>query len=180
MLVFVDESGIHKQIDNSTFVLVYVTVKNYSDFSKTVLKTEKELNINHFHWSESVWEVKRKFLENILEEHFSFKVAVVRNPIDPFKEMERLLPHLLIEKDLNKIVIDGQKSKIYERKIKKILRDKGVVVKKLKTARCSSEPGIRVADALAGLFRWYFDDKESEKISGLIKKAKEKMLIIVE
>lgn len=46
--------------------------------------------------------------------------------------------------------------------------------------RCVSEPGIRVADALAGLFRWHFDGKETEKISELIEKAKKKMLILVE
>lgn len=47
MLVFVDESGIHKQVDNSVFILVYVEIRNYSAVSDIVVKTEEELNINH-------------------------------------------------------------------------------------------------------------------------------------
>jgi len=67
-----------------------------------------------------------------------------------------------VEENIKKIVIDGRKPKWYSLKLKKILRDKEISVKKVVTIRKEeSSPGIRVADCLAGLVRYYHDNPES-------------------
>lgn len=44
-----------------------------------------------------------------------------------------------------------------------MLRDKGISVKKLRTVRNeASQPGIQLADALAGLVRYHFDNPDAE------------------
>lgn len=59
-------------------------------------------------------------------------------------------------------MIDGRKPKWYGLKLKKILRDKEVSVKKIVTVRKEeSSPGIRVADCLAGMIRYYHDHPDS-------------------
>jgi hypothetical protein len=91
--------------------------------------------------------------------------------------MERVLTHMIIEKNIEKIFIDGKKTRRYENKIKKILRDKGITVRKLKTANDESEPGIRLSDMVAGLFRWYFDSKKRNKIEEYFKKLSKKVIV---
>ena len=109
MYIFIDESNIHNFIGNSTFVLVYIEVDNYSKITEKILAIEKELSINNFHWSESTLAVKDKFLERILSLDFKFKLAVIKNPINPLKEMERILPHMAIETKLTKCAHCGCK-----------------------------------------------------------------------
>jgi len=177
--IFIDESGIHKSEDNSVFVLVYIEINNYQQISQEVKKVESGLGIKFFHWSETVWPVREKFIEAVANLDFKIKLAVIKNPINPSVEMERVLAHMIIEKDIEKIFIDGKKSKRYEKKIKKILRDKGITVKKLKTVKDESEPGIRLADMVAGVFRWYFDSKKKDKIERYFKKLNKKVVIIL-
>jgi hypothetical protein len=180
MYIFIDESNIHSIVGNSTFVLVYVEVDDYQKVNEKVLSVEKELLINRFHWSKATLEVKRRFLEEILTIDFKFKLAIIKNPINPLKEIERILPHMAIESNISKIIIDGGKPKRYERKIKKILRDNGLSLKKLKTANDLSESGLRIADAVAGLCRWYYDNKNHDLIEKYFKKLKNKLIITIE
>jgi hypothetical protein len=153
MLVFIDESGIHKEIGHSTFVLVYIETENYPEIEKRIRETEKKLRIDYFHWAKSVWRVKEKFMNEILKLDFKAKIAVVKNPINPAQELERVLTHMIIERNISNIYIDGKKPKWYERKIKKILRDKGISIRKLRTVKSNQFAGIRLADMVAGLSR---------------------------
>ncbi|MBI2029846.1 hypothetical protein HYT02_05500 [Candidatus Gottesmanbacteria bacterium] len=57
--------------------------------------------------------------------------------------------------------LDGEKPKWYERKLKKVLRDKGIQIKKLRSVRRQSNVGIQLADCLAGLTRYYYDNMEA-------------------
>lgn len=180
MLIFVDESGIHKSVDHSTFVLVYIQVASYSKVEKKIIKIEKSLKIDFFHWSQSTWKVKRFFLLKILDLDFKVKIAVVKNPTNPSQEMEKILEHLIIERNIAKVFIDGKKPSWYERKIKKLLRQKNMTVRKLKTVSSKSCAGIRLADAIAGLSRWHFDGKNSAKIKGIYKKLEKKVILIMQ
>ena len=180
MYIFIDESNIHNIFGNSTFVLVYIEVDNYQEVTDKILTAEKELSLGGFHWSESTLVVKDKFLDKISKINFKFKLAVIKNPINPFREMERILPHMAIEPNIQKIVIDGTKPKKYERKIKKILRDNGLSLRKLKTANDSSEAGLRLADAIAGLCRWHYDKKKPELVGKYFKRLKDKLIITIE
>lgn len=180
MYIFIDESNIHSLIGNSTFVLVYIEVINYKETSEKILAIEKELAINSFHWSKSSLAVKEKFLERVLKIDFKFKLAVIKNPISPLNELERILPHMAIESNIQKIIIDGSNPKRYEKRIKKILRDNGLSLKKLKTANDTSEAGLRLADAIAGLCCWYFDGKKPELANQYYRKFQNKLIIKLE
>lgn len=179
MFVFIDESGINKTFDHSTFALAYIEADNYNFIEEQVKRIERELKIDCFHWSESVWRVKQLFLDEILKLDFKVKLAVVKNPINPTTELERVLPHLIIEKNISHIYIDGKKPKRYERKIKHILRAKGLSVKKLKTVKDQQYAGIRLADAAAGLARWYFNKKNLENVTEYYKRLEKKIIVII-
>ncbi len=180
MLIFIDESGIHRPVGKSTFVLVYVEVDRYDSFSTAFIQIEQDLGIKYFHWAEAAWPVKEKFIQKILDLDFKVKVAVIENPVNPSLEIERVLAHMIIEHNITKIMIDGKKPKWYERKIKKILRDKMMAVKKLKTVRDESEAGIRLADLLAGLARWHFEDVKRDKIEKYYQRLRSKILVVIE
>lgn len=180
MVIFIDESGIHKQTDHSTFVLVYVESSNYQKLELDILALEKKLGIPEFHWAHTIWKVKKEFMEEALRFDFQAKIAVVDNPVDPAQELERVLLHMIIERDIQYIFIDGKKPKWYERRIKKILRDKGLSVRKLKTVNSSQYPGIRLADLVAGLARSYFDEKNKLRIESYYKRLRKKTVVLIE
>ena len=99
MFIFIDESGIHKKVDHSTFALAYIESQNYSLLEKQVQKIESNLKMDYFHWSKTAWKVKEKFIEEVLKLNFKVKIAVVKNPIKTDKELEKVLAHLIIEKN---------------------------------------------------------------------------------
>lgn len=75
--------------------------------------------------------------------------------------------------------IDGKKPKWYARKMKKVLRDKNISVRKLKTVHDTEYAGIRVADMVAGLARWQCDDKHTERIQPFYERLKRKIIVII-
>ena len=179
MYIFIDESGIHKSVDNSVYVLVYIETNNHDFLNKEILKIEKELKIEEFHWAETSWIVKEKFINKVLKLDFSVKIAVFDNPIKPHLELERILSHMLIEKNIDYVYIDGKKPKWYERKIKNILRSKNISVHKLKTVKSSQYPCIRIADMVAGLTRSFYDSKNFNKIEKYYRRLVKKIIITV-
>ena len=175
MVIFIDESGIHKQTGHSTASVVYVEVENLEKFESKLQKIEKDLKISYFHWAEERWFMKNKFLSRIFELDFTVKVAIFENPVKPAAMLEVVFQHLITEKSINSIYIDGEKPKWYEHKLKKVLRDKGIALKKLRTVRSRSEVGIQLADALASLIRYYHDnpqEKDAKKWVTKLKKEK--------
>ena len=174
MVIFIDESGTHKQVDHATIALVYVEIVNLEEFEKAVEKIEEKLNIKYFHWTDEKWEKREKFIEQILKLDFFVKVAILKNPVKLATSLEEALRHLVVEENIKKIMIDGRKPRWYNQKLKKVLRDKGVSVKKIVTVRKDeSSPGIRVSDCLAGLIRSNYDNPDSlaSKWYGRMKKA---------
>lgn len=83
----------------------------------------------------------------------------------------------LQKKILTVSIIDGEKPKWYEHKLKKVLRDKGIGLKKLRTVRNKSEVGIQLADALASLIRYSYDNpQEKDAKKWVTKLRREKKL----
>ncbi len=162
MIVFIDESGIHKAVGHSTIALVYLEVLTETDFDEYIKGIEKDLGIREFHWadygSKRGWMIRKKFVEKISKLDFHFKVAILNNPINMSLKMENILDYLLVEKNVSKIVIDGKHPTWYRRRIKSGLRRKGISVKKLQTANDKSSGGLRLADCLAGLIRSHWDN----------------------
>lgn len=176
--IFIDESGIHKQTGYSTTVVVYVEVKNLQKLERKLIEIEKNLRISSFHWAEERWFMRNKFLSRICDLDFTLKVAVFENPVKPEEMIELVFKHLIIEEDIKNIFIDGKRPKWYEHRLKKVLRDKGISVKKLRTVRRESQVGIQLADALAGLIRYYYDDPEAKDAKKWFNKLKtEKKLV---
>lgn len=158
MVVFIDESGTNKQEGHSTMAAVFVEITNLEKFNEAIVKIEKNLRINSFHWAEERWEVRNNFLEQIIKLDFEVKVAIFKNPANPQKMMDLVFEHLITGTNIRNIFIDGKKPRWYELSLKRELRTKGISVKKLRTASDQSQPGIQVADCLAGLVRRYYNN----------------------
>jgi len=154
MLVFIDESGIHKHEGKSSVVLVYVTIEDVENIDKAVLEAEKQLKIESFHWFRHIWKIRSAFIEMLAKENFSVKAAIIKNPFTQ-QSFEDAIEALLIERKINKVVIDGKKPRWYAQRIKKALRDRGISVRKIITGNDKAYPCLRLADAFAGLIESY-------------------------
>ena len=84
------------------------------------------------------------------------------------------------EKDILSITIDGRKSRLYERHIKKVLGSKGLSIRKLKTANDQSYPVLRVSDACAGIARYRDEHPADERITRLYECISRKVSVIIE
>ena len=162
MYVFIDESGIHKQDGKSTTALVYVQVEHLEKLDKAIIVAEKDLKIEPFHWSKQIWKMRWAFLEAIIKEDFEVKIFVFQNPFTEDK-LERAWKHLFVEKHIAKIVIDGDKPERYVNRLKKLLRDYGISVKKICMGNDRSYPCLRLADLFAGITRTYFQQPDNQK-----------------
>ncbi len=180
MYVFLDESGVNKQEGKSSIALVYITVDNVSLLQDSVLRAEKNIGIKNFHWSSSTWKIRKMFIEEICKQEFSIKIAFIKNPFFANNGYEYALQHLVVERNVLSLIIDGKKGRIYERKFKKVLRDKGISVKKLKTANDESYPALRIADAIAGAVRYRHENPDDSRIDELYQKFAKKILITLE
>ena len=161
MIIFIDESGIHKKVGHSTTAVVYVEVTKLEKFERNLKTIEQDLRIRSFHWADERWLIRNKFLSATPKLDFTVKVAVFENPKNIGEMLEVVFRHLITEKNIKSVFIDGKKPRWYELRLKKVLRDKGVSVKKLKTVRSETNLGIQLADALAGLMRYHFDNPEA-------------------
>lgn len=162
MFVFIDESGIHKMVDHSTIVLVYLKAVEIEAIEHRIIEIENGLNISSFHWanygSRRGWQIRQQFIQQVSELNFTFKVGIFRNPIHLPQALDDIFIQLLIEKNISKIVIDGKQPKWYARRVKSALRSRGIPVKKLSMISDESSAGLRLADALAGLVRSHHDN----------------------
>jgi hypothetical protein len=174
MLIFIDESGIHKQDGKSTTALVYVEVRYEEKLNKVILGLEKDLKIQPFHWSKQIWKIRNAFLEKLLVEDFEVKIFVFSNPFTEEK-LENAWRHLLVDQHITKITIDGLKHKRNVLRLKKVLRDSGITVKKIRMGNDKSFPCLRVADLFAGLTRAYINDPENKEAKKLYNLAKIKI-----
>lgn len=180
MFVFIDESGVHKTTDHSTVAVVYLAVDNYDAFESAVRSVEERLKLSSFHWSETAWPVKRQFLDAVLNLKFEAKVAILKNPATLSKNLETVLLHMIVEPDIRAVYLDGKKSKRYERTLKKVLRDRGISVKKLRTVHDEQFAGIRVADMVAGLVRTVADGKNLQRLQPYYDRLKKKLIITLD
>lgn len=162
MIICIDESGVHKQDGKSVIALVYIETDNLEATEQLVLDVESSANIHSFHWSHRNWHMREAFIKGIVRGNFKVKVAYITNPIILDRALAEALQHLLVERQIGQILIDGDKPKSYSRQLKKVLRDKGISVKKIRSVNDESFPMIRIADAVAGAARATYDDPYSK------------------
>ena len=173
MYIFIDESGIQNQVGNSTVAVVYVEIKNLDKFNDDFKKILQDLKITNFHWTEERWIVREKFINKIINLDFRVKIGIFKNPVHPDRMIESVFDQLIIELNIYKINIDAKKPKWYENKLKKILRVKGISIKKLKSIRKDENNyGIQLADCLAGLYRYHYDNPINVDVKSWIKKVR--------
>ena len=154
MVFLLDESNIHLPNGISSVVLLHVAdLEELAQLDVDVLAIEKRLSIRPFHWWKSNWRVRGDFTREILASGFRLRVALFENPIDIEAALEQVLPYLITEREIHRLIIDGAKPKEYASRLKKVLRDQGVTVKKLRTESDHARPALRVADCFAGLVR---------------------------
>ena len=178
--IFIDESGVGKKTGRFVVVLVYVHVDNVDPLNRTVLEVEKEMGIEYFHWSHSEWKVRIRFIEAIRRERFITKIAFLSNTLLNNSAFENILGVLIEEKDIAAIIIDGKKSRGYEKRVKKVLGDKMVPIRKLKTGNDHGYPVLRVADAIAGLVRYRDEHPDHNHTNMLFKLIKKKIITVLE
>lgn len=178
--IFIDESGTHKKDGKSSIALVYVSVSDAGSLDKAVVAIERDLGIRSFHWSHSTWAVRRKFVENVSRQAFALKIALVKNPFRESFSYEHILSELISEKEISSITIDGKKSKKYERYIKRALGSRGLSIRKLRTANDKSYPALRIADACAGIARYYEEHPDDKRIISLYEFISKKIIVLIE
>ncbi len=176
--IFLDESGIHTKDGKSAIAIVYVEVDKLTLLENRVLEIEKQMKIGAFHWAHTNWKVRKKFLDAILKEDFFLKIAIISNPFSD-KYYGLVLRHLIIENNIKTLVIDGRKSETYVRKLKKTLRNNGIVPKKIKMSNDKSYPALRIADLSAGIVRSYYEQRWSALLVTFYKKLKQKIRVVV-
>ena len=179
MYIFIDESGIDKQDGRSSVALIYLEINKLDSFQDSVVEIEKKLKIKYFHWAYSTWNIRQKFIDEICKQDFGIKIALIKNPFRGSIAYEYAMEHLIVEKNITNLIIDGKKNKTYERKFKKILRDKGISIRKLKTGNDEGYPALRVADAMAGAVRFYNENSSNSNIKNIYQRISKKILITI-
>lgn len=181
VVIFIDESGTHKESGYAVNAIVYITIKNIEEIERQLKQIVNDLDLNSFHWAEHGWKVRAKFLEKAIKLNFTFKVGVFENPVKTSEMTEMVFQHLITEKDIELVWIDGKQPKWYERRLKKVLRDKGISVRKLRTVRNeASQPGIQLADSLAGLSRYHFENPSAKDAKRWYERLKKEDKLLAE
>lgn len=181
MYIFIDESGTGSKIGHATISVVYLEILNRYKFEKQYKKILVDLKLESFHWAEHGWKVRQKFIFKILDLDFTCKVAFFENPININDMYDMVFQQLIVEKDIKNIYIDGKKQKSYERRLKMILRIKGIKLSKLKSVRKEdSFGGLQLADSIAGLTRYFEDNPNAVDANKLIKKLKRNNKFFIE
>ncbi len=176
--ICIDESGIHSTVGHSTIAFSYVEYEKKEDVDTFIIEIEKSLGLEYFHWRKHNWKIRKLFAKRISELDFLAKVSVFENPVHPEKILSIAISELITEKDIHKIFIDGDSDKSYVKTFKKSLRDKNITLKYIQTQKDEANPGLRLADFIAGCVRSYYDDVTNEKSKEIYDIIKSKLKIV--
>lgn len=174
MYIFIDESGIHTNSGSSAVALVYVMVEDIEKLDKVICDLERHLRISSFHWTKHSWKIRYKFFQGVMEQAFTVKAVILQNPFSQ-ENFETAIGQLLTEEKIKSIIIDGKKSVKYELRLRKVLRQYHISAEKIRMGNDKSFPGLRIADAFAGLVRCYVNDRNNQKAKELYGLAKIKI-----
>ena len=163
MIISIDESGTHRQSGHSIVALICITSSDtLEELDQQVVDLEKSIGTTNFHWAYKGWPFRRDFINGLAKLNFSVRLVQLPNPVKLDQAIAETLPYLIPERNIERLLIDGKKHKQYSRTLKKVLRDKSITVKKIKTVNDDAYPTIRIADAVAGAVRYYLDNPNKE------------------
>lgn len=174
MIIFIDESGVHRPTGHSVFALVLIKSIDIQFVEEKVISVEKKLDIESFHWADSAWPVKIKFFNQILSLPFTFIIEIFNNPVKQDKALEEVIIKNCDPGVSNSIYIDGAKPRWYISRIKKTLRDCGIPIHSVKMTSDERSTGLRLADLVAGLIRAYVDGSRKSDLLKMYKKLLKK------
>ncbi len=178
--IYIDESGVGKKDGKTSIALVYLHVEDVEKLNEAVLNVEKLMKIDYFHWAHAGWKVRKQFIETICRESFMVKIALLNNPVTESSDYEKAFVSMITENDIGMIIIDGKKSRKYERRIKKLFTYKMISMRKLRTVNDHGYPALRVADAIAGLIRYTNEQPNVIVATQLYRLIQKKISIIIE
>ena len=175
MYIFVDESGTNKSSGVCVFAAVLIDLEKLPALDELVMAAEKAAKVRSFHWANAPWPVRETFIRTVTKGDFIVRHQLSKNPLRNFWDaLESTLITATEGIAVQRVVLDGRKDKSYERRLKKVLRDKGLSSKTLRTANDESYPMLRVADAVAGLIRSNAN-KPTEQTQALMKSLAKRM-----
>ncbi len=161
---FIDESGIHKDTGLSTVAMFFIMPDAIEELEKVIISVEKSLHIPLFHWTHHTMEIRKKFLDKVLTKNIlnkiSIEISVRHNPLYYHDFLSASLGMFIRNKKVKHVIFDGQKTHSYERRIKGILRSNKISTRILSIRKDGASPLLRLADALAGLFRFHLENPE--------------------
>lgn len=160
MLVFIDESGTHLSAGIATIAAVYIEEKVYAQVEREFMEAEQTTGVKNFHWTDEKWAKREQILEHIINSNLTAKIAVLTMNKKTLTEYQIALAHLIVERDIKRVYLDGRQPAYFVNQLKKVLRDKGVHTKKIfPVRRDQASAGIRIADCIAGLMRGHYEHK---------------------
>ncbi|HZM64578.1 MAG TPA: DUF3800 domain-containing protein [Candidatus Saccharimonadales bacterium] len=163
MILSIDESGTHRQNGYSIVALICITDHDaLYKLDQQIVALERSIGTTNFHWAYKGWPFRRDFVNGLAALDFSIRLIQLPNPVKLDQALAETLPYVIPEKRVERLFIDGKKHKQYVRTLKKILRDKNITAKKIKTVNDDAYPTIRIADAVAGVVRYYLDNPNKE------------------
>jgi hypothetical protein len=168
MYAFIDESGIQFQTGHSVFTIAFVVSHQLESIDRSLVLIERQLAVSSLHWSRLSWQVRQKLFTQLADLPFSYQIVIVPNPLATTEAALGIgLAQALAGSQLTSIVIDGTWSTAQISRIKKQLRAHSVTVANLRAGNDKAFPGLRIADALAGLHR-HLLDKASPQANTLL------------
>ncbi|MBC7766803.1 DUF3800 domain-containing protein [Arenimonas sp.] len=164
-IVYIDESNILAKNGHCVYVAVCVRFLHKDDITKKIKNIEEDLKISYVHWADMPWKLRVKFAEKIKSTDFFCQISIYKNPIKQNNILEDFLVKIIeLNDNIFKMTIDGNKGKKYVNKLKKVLKCKGLKFYKINFADDKREPLVRLADFMAGMYRSFLDNKNSENI----------------
>lgn len=101
MVIFIDESGTHKQSGHAANAIVYIKIENLEEVEQELKEILKKLNLDFFHWADHGWKVRSKFLKKIIKLDFTFKIGIFKSPVKTNRMTETIFEKLITEKAKN-------------------------------------------------------------------------------
>jgi hypothetical protein len=145
--IFIDESGTNKNSGFSTIAAVKISREDIHELNGNIVRVESLIGIDLFHWSRHKWPVRHRFLYEIIHTchslNLSIDVVIRQNPLKSNIFLEQAIKIIAREKTAEKIIIDGEKSHAYERRIKRILHENGLRIHLPSISRDETVPAVR-------------------------------------
>ena len=162
-IIYIDESNILSKVGNSIYVAVCILYADKDTFIQKIVGIEEDLNISYLHWVDMPWKLRIALAKKIRNLNFTCKIASYRNPIHPDRILQDFLFEIIsCDNSIFRIIIDGKKSKRYVNKLKTVLKNRGIRMKKIIFSDDKNEPVIRLADFMAGMYRSFLDNQNEQ------------------